>query len=81
MELWFVYGLVLAFFILLAPIILLFLNNPVLPTELAEQHSKELSSATAPAATNQEKVAAYGILAAIFMFMFVMTFLLHKGRA
>ncbi len=75
METLFVYGLVLAFFVLLIPVILFLMDSPTLPTEQAQQNRASSSSSAQPGK------AAYGLLAGIFTFVFVITFLAHRGRS
>ena len=83
MEIFFVYGLVLIFFIALPIVIFVVMKEPA-----REPTAEELARSSSHKASNKLKVsltpsniAAYGLLTAIFALLFVVTMLTQRGRA
>ncbi len=80
MEVVFVYGLAVAFFVLLIPVIYLFMKAPTPYVEQTEEEgdkASKKSAASAKSVSPSQKVA-YGVLAALFTFMCVLTVLVHR---
>jgi len=77
MPLWIVYGLVIVFFLALPLVIFFFVEEPA-------SARPALSAPQNGTPSRGTKVISYGILAAIFAFIFVLTFFSQKsyqGRA
>ncbi len=79
METFLVYGLVVAFFVLLAPVIYLLMKDPLPHAEEdQEAQAKQKQSAHSSKKAQSEKIA-YGILAVLFTSLCVLT--VFVGRA
>ena len=78
MEIFFVYGLVVVFFILLIPVISFIMQDSLIQTHPEPLEKKTMFSLTK---VSPEKTAAYGILAALFTFMCVLTVLVHRSKS
>ncbi len=74
MEVLFVYGLVVVFFVLLIPLIYLLMKDPIQNIE------PEPESMPSPTKSSSARIA-YGILAALFTFMCVLTVLVHRTKS
>ena len=77
METLFVYGLVVVFFVLLIPVIYFLMQDPIGRTD---QEPANTQKTRAPRKIQPEKTAAYGILAAVFALMCVLTVLVHRTK-
>jgi len=78
METLFVYGLVVVFFVLLIPVIYFLMQDPLGRTDQEPSDNKQTTSRTK---IPLEQTAAYGILAALFTFMCVLTVLVHRTKS
>jgi len=74
MEVLFVYGLAVVFFVLLIPLIYLLMKDPI------QNMVSELESTTSSTKSSSVRIA-YGILAALFTFMCVLTVLVHRTKS
>jgi|GEM_PF-4050798 len=79
MEVFFVYGLVIAFFILLAPVIYLFMKDP-LPHSAEDQKIADEKANTPPTKKPLSEKIAYGILVALLTSVCVLTVLVQKTK-
>ncbi len=77
METLLVYGLVVVFFILLIPVIYFLMQDPIANTDQAPAKTQKTRS---PFKIQPEKTVAYGILAALFALMCVLTVLDHRTK-
>ena len=77
METLLVYGLVVVFFVLLIPVIFFLMHDPIAHTD---QEPADVQKAHSPFKIQPEKTVAYGILAALFALMCVITVLGQKSK-
>ena len=77
METLFVYGLVVVFFALLIPVIYFLMQDPIGRTD---QEPADKQKTRASLKIQPEKTVAYGILAAVFALMCVLTVLEHRTK-
>ncbi len=77
METLLVYGLVVVFFVLLIPVIYFLMQDPLGNTD---QEPAETQKTRVPRRIQPEKTVAYGILAALFALMCVLTVLDHRTK-
>ena len=77
METLLVYGLVVVFFVLLIPVIFFLMHDPIAHTD---QEPAEAQKTHSPVRIQPEKTVAYGILAALFALMCVLTVLGQKSK-
>lgn len=77
METLLVYGLVVIFFVLLIPVIYFLMQDPIGRTD---QEPADKQKTRASFKIQPEKTVAYGILAALFTLMCVLTVLGHKTK-
>jgi len=77
METLIVYGLVVVFFVLLIPVVYFLMQDPIGHTD---QESAKTQKTRTPIKIPPEKTAAYGILAALFALMCVLTVLDHRTK-
>lgn len=77
METLLVYGLVVVFFVLLIPVIYFLMKDPIAHTD---DEPAEAQKTRTPIKIQMEKTASYGILAAIFALMCVLTVLGHRTK-
>ena len=82
MEIFFVYGLVLIFFIALPFVIIFVMKEPARePTAEELARSSHKAANKAKVSFTPSNIAAYGLLTAIFALLFVVTMLTQRGRA
>jgi cell division protein FtsL len=79
MEVFFVYGLVVLFFVLLIPVIYLLMKDPIQNTEL-EQEQALTPMAQVAKMSSSEKIS-YGILAALFTLMLALTVMVQRTKS
>ncbi len=79
METLFVYGLVVVFFLLLIPVIYFLMQDPIVQTD--QEPSPDNKQKSPAVRIPPERTAAYGILAALFTLMCVLTVLVHKTKS
>ncbi len=77
METILVYGLVVVFFVLLIPVIFFLMHDPIAHTD---QEPADVQKSRSPLKIQPEKTIAYGILAALFALMCVLTVLDQKTK-
>ena len=77
METLLVYGLAVAFFVLLIPVIYFLMKDPIAQTD---QEPTDTKKTRTPIKVQPEKTVAYGILAALFALMCVLTVLVHRTK-
>ena len=77
METLLVYGLVVIFFVLLIPVIYFLMQDPIGRTD---QEPAKTQRTRTPIRIQPEKTVAYGILAALFALMCVLTVLDHRTK-
>ncbi len=75
MEVFFVYGLVVVFFVLLIPVIYVLMKDPIQNMEPEQAPMTQLAKMS-----SSEKIS-YGILAALFTLMFALTVLIHRTKS
>lgn len=78
METLLVYGLVVVFFVLLIPVIFFLMHDPIAHTEQEQANAQKPHSS--PVKIQPEKTVAYGILAALFALMCVLTVLDQRSK-
>lgn len=78
METLLVYGLVVAFFVLLIPVIYFLMKDPIAQIDGEPTDVKDTASHIK---IPREQTIAYGILAALLTFMCVLTVLVHRTKA
>ncbi len=77
MEVFFVYGLVVLFFVLLIPVIYLLMKDPI---QNMEPEPVSHPMAKIANISSSEKLA-YGILAALFTLMLALTVMVHRTKS
>lgn len=75
MEVFFVYGLVVVFFVLLIPLIYFLMKDPI------QNMEQEQVPTTKQAKVSSSEKIAYGVLAALFTLMFTLTVLVHRTKS
>ena len=75
MEVFFVYGLVVVFFVLLIPVIYVLMKDPIKNME------QEQAPTTQVAKMSSSEKISYGILAALLTLMFALTVLIHRTKS
>ena len=75
MEVFFVYGLVVVFFVLLIPVIYVLMKDPI------QNMEQERAPTTQVAKMSSSEKISYGILAALLTLMFALTVLIHRTKS
>jgi ABC-type Fe3+ transport system permease subunit len=78
METLLVYGLVVVFFVLLIPVIYFLMQDPIGRTD--QESAKNAQKRGSLFKIQPEKTVSYGILAALFALICVLTVLEHRTR-
>lgn len=79
MEVFFVYGLVLVFFIALPVLIFVLMKEPARESDASESSSSSDTSSSSPVTTSN--IVSYGLLAAIFVLLFIVSVISQRNRA
>ncbi len=77
METLFVYGLAVAFFVLLIPLIYFLMKDPIAQTD---QETTDKKQTVVPKKIPLEQTISYGILGALLTLMCVLTILVHRTK-
>ena len=81
METLFVYGLVVVFFVLLIPVIYFLMHDPLPHADEEPANTAKTATTRARIKIQPERTISYGILAALFALMFVLTVLGRRTKA
>ena len=80
MEVFFVYGLVLVFFVALLCIIFILIKEPAKDPGTTPSTHASSTSATKATSLNPVNIASYGLLAAIFALLFIVSIASQRGN-